>query len=41
MDREYEVIELGVASTDTRGGTVITTDDDEGGYKPPMGLTAD
>jgi hypothetical protein len=41
MDREYEVIELGVVSADTRGGAMIVTDDDEGGFKPSLGLVAD
>lgn len=40
MDREREIIELGVASSDTKGA-LVTIDDSEEGYKPPFGLSAD
>ena len=41
MDRENEsdeLILLGIASAETRGA-MITTDDEEGGYKPHAGLS--
>ena len=41
MNREYEVIELGVASADTRGSVTVVMDDEEGGWKPHAGLTND
>jgi hypothetical protein len=40
MDREHEMIELGVVSTDTKG-LGIPIDDEEGGLRPPAGLSAD
>lgn len=40
MDREHELIELGVASTDTRG-SLVGIDDEENGFRPAFGLSAD
>jgi hypothetical protein len=43
MDREHEsneLIELGTASTDTRG-SLVTIDDEEGGFRPALGLSND
>ena len=40
MDREHELIELGVASADTKG-SLVTIDDEEGGWKPHPGLSND
>jgi len=43
MDREHasdEVIELGVASTDTKG-SLVTIDDEEGGFRPGLGMSDD
>lgn len=43
MDREHyesELIELGVASVETKGA-LVTIDDEEGGFKPHMGLSDD
>jgi hypothetical protein len=43
MDRENgvsELIELGVASADTKGANLIV-DDSENGFKPPLGLSDD
>lgn len=40
MDREHEVIELGVVSADTKG-SLVTIDDEEGGFKPALGLSDD
>jgi hypothetical protein len=41
MDRENELIDLGVVSADTKGLSPVTTEDDEGGWKPHGGLAAD
>lgn len=40
MDRENEVIELGVVSSDTKGNLVYI-DDTENGFRPLAGLSAD
>jgi hypothetical protein len=42
MDREpdLEIIELGLASAETKGALGLM-DDEEGGWKPPYGLCDD
>lgn len=43
MDREQlrdELIELGIASVDTKG-SLMGMDDEEGGWKPHLGLSDD
>lgn len=41
MDRENELIELGVVSNDTRGLAINLVDDEEGGFRPHAGLSND
>jgi hypothetical protein len=43
MDREHtpdELVELGVVTIDTKG-SLATVDDEEGGFRPALGLTDD
>jgi hypothetical protein len=40
MDRECELIDLGVVSSDTKGSLVIE-DDHENGFQPALGLISD
>lgn len=41
MDREHELIELGIVSVDTKG-SLVSIDDTDGGFKPPaLGLSDD
>ena len=41
MDRENELIELGVVSDDTRGFAIYLVDDEEGGFRNHTGLSND
>lgn len=41
MDRENELIELGVASEETKGLAIDLVDDEEGGFRPKYGLSTD
>ncbi len=43
MDREHtdgDLVELGVISVDTKG-SLVTIDDEEGGFRPAFGLSDD
>jgi hypothetical protein len=41
MERENELIELAIVSVDTKGVSALTSDDEEGGWKPLGGLAND